>query len=349
MEIQIPGLLRIKPRALGKLGKYLVQEGFRKIALLFGTGMRELVGGTLDISLESAQVAVLLEAEIGNNQLEEVFKTTFAIPRGVQAIVAIGGGMVIDYAKYIAFVAHLPVLSVPTSISNDGFASPMASLYVEGKRRSLKARMPHGVIIDTEVVGSSPVHLTLSGIGDLVSKYGAVRDWKDAFRANGETVNDFAVMLGLSATDAVLAHPATDPREPDFVRVLAQALVTSGVTMEIAGSSRPASGGEHLISHAYDRLASQPSLHGLQVALASLATLWLQDHPRRAEVQAFLERLGVLGWLRDHPLERPAFLEAVRTAPGIKEGYFTVLSAQQNRDRLLDWLERDPFWAELLV
>lgn len=349
MEIQIPGLLRIKPRALYKLGKYLRQEGFEKVALFFGTGMRDLVGTTVDISLESAGIGVLREDVIGNNQAEEVFQATFAVPRGVQALVAIGGGMVIDYAKYIAFLCHLPILSVPTSISNDGFASPMASLYAQGKRRSLKARMPHGVIIDTEVIMQAPGRFLLSGIGDLAGKYPAVRDWKDSFRATGETVNDFAVMLGLSAADAVLHHPRPDIRDQDFVRTLAQALLTSGITMEVAGSSRPASGGEHLISHAYDRLATRPHLHGLQVALASLGTLWLQEHPRLEEIRGFLEKTGVLDAVRAQPLERKAFQEAIEAAPGVKEGFFTVLSDPGARTRLGEHVENDPFWKDLLA
>ena len=349
MEIRVPSLLRIKARSLYKLGKYVREEGFSKIALFFGTGMRPLVGTTVDISLEAAGIQVLLEKEVGTIAVEEVFRTTFDIPRGVNALVAIGGGMVIDYAKYIGFVSHLPVLSVPTSISNDGFASPMASLYVDGKRRSLKAAMPLGVIIDTDVVRSAPKHFLLSGLGDLLSKYTAARDWKDSFRATGEYVNDFAVTLGLSAADAVVHHPRPCLDDADFVRTLAQSLMISGVTMEIAGSSRPASGGEHLISHAYERVASRPSLHGIQVALGTLCTLCLQESPRAEELRALMETTGLLPWVREHPLERAAFLEAIRTAPSVKEGFFTCLSSEANRNRLVEWVKTDPFWQELVV
>lgn len=349
MEIRIPALLRIKPRALYKLGKYLREEGLEKIALFFGTGMKELLGTTVDISLEAAGIHVLLEKEVGTIAVDEVFRTTFAVPRGVSALVAIGGGMVIDYAKYIGFVSHLPILSVPTSISNDGFASPMASLYVDGKRRSLRAAMPHGVIIDTEVVQAAPARFILSGLGDLLSKYTAVRDWKDSFRATGEYVNDFAVTLGLSAADAVVHHPRPSLENGEFVRTLAQSLMTSGVTMEIAGSSRPASGGEHLISHAYEQLAKTPSLHGIQVALGSLCTLFLQESPRADELRAFMETTGLLPWVREHPLERAAFLEAIRIAPSVKEGFFTCLSNEAKRERLREWVQRDVLWKELLA
>jgi glycerol-1-phosphate dehydrogenase [NAD(P)+] len=63
--------------------------------------------------------------------------------------VAVGGGVSVDYAKYAGFLSQLPVIAVPTAISNDGFASPGASLYVEGKRTSCKATIPFGVVIDT--------------------------------------------------------------------------------------------------------------------------------------------------------------------------------------------------------
>ena len=39
-------------------------------------------------------------------------------------VVGVGGGKVLDFAKYTSYLLRLPYISVPTSMSNDGFCSP---------------------------------------------------------------------------------------------------------------------------------------------------------------------------------------------------------------------------------
>ena len=55
---------------------------------------------------------------------------------------------------------------------------------------------------------------------------------------------------------------------------LFQGLLISGVAMSMAGSSAPASGGEHLLSHFFDMrepiTGRTPELHGLQVGMGIL-------------------------------------------------------------------------------
>jgi len=54
-----------------------------------------------------------------------------------------------------------------------------------------------------------------------------------------------------------------------------KALVSSGVAMSIAGSSRPASGSEHKFSHALDRIAKKPALHGEQCGVGTIMMMYL--------------------------------------------------------------------------
>lgn len=348
MEIQIPCLLRIKPNALYKLGKYLRKAGFERVALFYGEGIHSLLGERVSISLDSSEIRVVHEETVSKNTVEQVLKSAWSLPKGTDALVAVGGGMAVDYAKYIAFVTQMPVISVPTAISNDGFASPMASLYVEGKRKSLKARIPYGVILDTDVISRSPERFSYSGIGDLVSKYSAVQDWKLAYHNRGEPVNDFAVMISLQSVENLVNYPAKSINDLDFLRLICGALVMSGVAMEVSGSSRPASGSEHLISHAYDALAKKPDMHGLQVGVATLAVTWLQDHPKRHLIMDVFAQTGFDAWMSTHPLDREDFIRAVEAAPGIKEGYYTVLSDIEKRRTLIRDLETNAFWDRYL-
>ena len=348
MEITVPSLLRIKPDALFKIGKYLRNEGLSSIALFFGEGIRDLFERTIRISLESSEINVVHEEIVTDNAIEKVFESTFAIPGKARAIVAIGGGKAVDYCKYIAFLSHLPVISIPTSISNDGFASPVSSLLVKGRRKSLKTVIPTGVIVDTAIIKNAPSHYVLSGIGDLVSNITAVRDWKLAFKHNGEYVNDFSVLVSMNAADNVINHPTHDITDTGFLGVLSGALVMSGVAMEIAGTSRPASGGEHLVSHAYDKLAKAPSLHGIQVGVATILSARLQGE-RVEQIVRVLERCGFLEMVRTRPLDRADLARAIEEAPYIKENYYTIFSEKEKREEARDLLETDALLKELAV
>ena len=348
MEIQIPSLLRIKPHALYKVGKYLRKNGFSRIAVFYGEGVKTFVGQQLEISLDSSEIYVAVEETVPRNAVEDVVASAFRLPREVGAIVAVGGGVAIDYAKYAGFLTRLPVIAVPTAISNDGFASPGASLYVNGKRTSAKATIPFGVVIDTTVIQGSPPRFTYSGIGDLISKYGAIADWKLAYHSTGEPVNDFSVMISLQSVANLVNQPVKAINDLGFLQLVCGALVMSGVAMEVSGSSRPASGGEHLVSHAYDQIASRPSMHGLQVGVATLATMWLQQNPDRDTVLQVFKETGFTEFMADNKLDRGAFLEAIRLAPSIKPGYHTVLSQPDAVGKLQEHVAGDPFWDAYL-
>src|SRR5512142_2125958 len=301
MEITVPSLLRIKPDALHKIGKYLRGESFMNIALYYGEGIKELFENTIRISLETADVNVVYEEVAGTNDIQAIFDSSLRLPTKLDAVVAIGGGKVIDFCKYIAVLRQIPIISVPTLISNDGFCSPFSSLVVTGQRRTVKTMIPDGVILDTNILMNSPAKFMFSGIGDLFCKFTSVFDWKLAFKHKCELVNDFAAVICRTAADTFLYYPQKDFSSLEYLRVIASSLLMSGVAMEIAQSSRPASGSDHLISHAYDRYAKQPSLHGLQVGVASYAVSYLQEetHPT---LRACIEQSGFLEFMTENPL-----------------------------------------------
>lgn len=321
-QIAIPTLVRVKEGALDRLGIYLARAGHDRIALLVSQGLVASLQERLKQTLQENKIQSLAWVEVADNDLESAARLYVELPKGVSAVVGAGGGKALDMAKYIAFLARLPYFALPTSLSNDGFSSPQSSLTVRGQRRSLPAALPSGVVIDTAVCGAAPRILTLSGVGDLVSKLTAVRDWKLAYRATGEPVNDFAALLSDGSLHAFRSHPAFDS---EGMRLLATALLMNGIAMEIAGSSRPASGSEHLISHALDSLSARPRLHGLQVGVASYLVSLLQENDSRLIADLF-EITGFWSAIAADPFSRSEWREALRLAPTIKENYFTILS-----------------------
>jgi glycerol-1-phosphate dehydrogenase [NAD(P)+] len=337
-QIAIPTLVRAKDGALDRLGTYLARGGHGKVAVLASKGLPPPLPDRLAASLREQSVVPVARVEVSDNDLESTARLFADLPKGASAVVGVGGGKALDVAKYVAFLSRLPYYAVPTSLSNDGFCSPQSSLTIRGKRRSLPAALPFGVVIDTAVCREAPRALTLSGVGDLVAKFTAVRDWKLAFHATGEPVDDFAALLSDGSIHAYLSHPALDA---EGTRLLATALMLNGIAMEICGSSRPASGSEHLISHALDATSARPRLHGHQVGVASYLVSALQGE-NTERIAALFDATEFWDVIAADPFSREEWLAAVRAAPSIKEGYYTVLSSRDVLPEVEQALNRDP-------
>ncbi|QSQ26686.1 iron-containing alcohol dehydrogenase family protein [Pyxidicoccus parkwayensis] len=335
--LSIPALVRIKHGAIDRLGTYLARSGYRRIALLVSAGLLGGLEQRLGTGLEREGITVVRREDVDEASFERASALFAALPSGCDAVVGFGGGRALDVAKYVAFLAGLPYLAVPTSLSNDGFCSPQSSLTQGGHRRSLRATMPSGVIVDTDVCLQAPAPLWWSGVGDLVAKVTAITDWKLAFHARGTPVNDFAALLSDATVFQFMARPVKDL---EGVRLLATALMLNGVAMEVAGSSRPASGSEHLLSHALDSVSARPRLHGLQVGVATYVVSRLQGQGTQ-RVASVLEATGFWQGIRADPFSRREWLDAVRLAPTLKEGFHTVLSSRDCVPEVADILKND--------
>ncbi|EHJ48516.1 3-dehydroquinate synthase [Solidesulfovibrio carbinoliphilus subsp. oakridgensis] len=343
--ISVPGLVRIKPGALDRLGLYLRRPGLLRVLVLASTGLPGPLAAMVRDGLAREGVAVAGWSEVADNRFEDAAAAFGRMPKKIAAIVGIGGGKALDMAKYLAFLARLPYYAVPTSLSNDGFCSPQASLTLGGKRRSLAAALPQGVVIDVAACLTAPRKFWLSGVGDLASKLTAVFDWKLAFHHRGEPVDDLAALLSDATVRQFLGSPGFDAQG---MTLLGTALMLNGIAMEICGSSRPASGSEHLISHALDATAKKPKLHGLQVGLAAYVVSRLQGQQTEILARLF-EETGFFEAIRQDPFSEADWLEAVRLAPTIKEDFFTVLSMRDCLAEVRGIIRNDPRLAGCFV
>jgi glycerol-1-phosphate dehydrogenase [NAD(P)+] len=344
-QIAIPTLVRVKEGALDRLGLYLERGGHRKVAVLLSKGLIPPLPERVAASLKEHSIESGTWIEVVGNDLESTAQVFADLPKGVTALVGVGGGKALDVAKYIGFLSRLPYYAVPTSLSNDGFCSPQSSLTVRGKRRSLSAALPFGVVVDTAVCRDAPPVLTLSGVGDLVAKFTAVRDWKLACEAVGEPVDDFAALLSDGSIHSYLSHPALDL---EGIQLLATSLMLNGIAMEVCGSSRPASGSEHLISHALDGTSSRPRLHGLQVGVATYLVSILQGENTQ-RIATLFDATGFWDAITADPFSRAEWVTAVRLAPSVKEGFYTVLSSRDVLPEVERLLETDSRLAPCFV
>ncbi len=346
MEIVVPSLLRIKPNALFKLGKYLRICGYTEVAVIYGEGIKELFYNTIEISFASSEIKILHEETALSSGIDDAFATAKRLPKSIKAIVAIGGGKAIDYCKFAGHVMQLPVISVPTVISNDGFASPLSSMDIDGKKTTVKTKIPDGVIVDTEIIRKSPVKFIYSGMGDLFCKITSIFDWKLSYKKTGEYVNDFASVICKNAVDTFIYYKNKDVTSTEYLGIIVGSLLMTGIAMEIAGSSRPASGSEHLISHAYDKLAAKPSMHGLQTGVASYAVSYLQGATHET-VKTTIQECGFLDFMEQNKLNKADLIKAVRYAPEVKNGFYTILSEKDNIEKLAEFIEKDELMGKM--
>lgn len=337
-QIRVPSLVRIKPGALRRLGIYLGRENCRHAAVLTSP-LPEPVESVWRAALGAEGLQPALWRVVDGNSFEEAIDIFSGLPGKLDAVLGIGGGKALDIAKYVAFLGRLPYLACPTSLSNDGFCSPQSSLTLNKQRRSLPAAPPDGVIIDTEICLGAPKSLWFSGVGDLVAKMTAVADWKLAFHAKGEPVNDLAALLSDATVLQFLAAPDFNAKG---MSLLGTALMLNGIAMEISGSSRPTSGSEHLISHALDAVAARPRLHGLQVGLAAYLVSRLQGGEDSETIDCLFSRTGFWEEIRRDPFSRDDWLKAARLAPGLKNDFYTVLSSRDCLPEIQGMIASDP-------
>lgn len=264
--------------------------------------------------------------------------------RSYDAVVGIGGGKTIDTAKYAATRYGIPMVSVATSLANDGIASPVASLDHDGRRGSYGVHIPIAVVVDLDFVENGPDRQTQAGIGDAASNLSSVADWELGHRVRDEPIDGLAVTLARTGAEALVNHPGTIG-DDGFLTTLAEALILGGISMAVCGSSRPASGGCHEISHAIDHLYPGTGSHGEQVGLGALFCTFLRgDKERFAQLVACLRRHGLATTPADLGLTDDEFVAAVAHAPTTRPDRFTILehldlSAEEIRGRLADYAD----------
>ena len=346
-SIEIPSILKIGKGALDSIGSYMKEAAFEQVVIYFGNGLIDLFGGRVMESLKQSGIHVLEYREIDTIDIDDIIGMAFSLPSKTQAVISIGGGKVIDAGKYAAFLKNLPFISVPTSSSSDGFSSASASLIVEGRRTSVPARLACGIIVDTEVIRTAPEKFIYSGIGDMVSKITAIYDWVYEAELGYSQLNDFAVMIAKKAVNSFVRTPYQSIKDELFLKELLDSLAMSGIANEIAGSSAPTSGSEHLISHALDKLLELPQLHGIQVGVATYIMSIVHDH-RQKRVNTVLTETGFWDYTASLGMKKSDFIRAIDMAPSIKPHRHTYLHEEAYREAAKRVVEEDSVLARVL-
>ncbi|MDJ0765316.1 MAG: sn-glycerol-1-phosphate dehydrogenase [Myxococcota bacterium] len=208
-------------------------------------------------------------------------RVTSSMP-GMTFAVSVGSGTINDLTKLSAFDQGIPYISVATAPSMNGYTSSIAAILRDGVKQTIPCRQPIAIVADLDILSRAPHHLIGAGLGDLESKPTATAD----FRLGGFLNKSYycaapeKVVLLAEARVADTAK-GLSTGDPDAMAALTEALLLSGISMTLAGSSGPASGGEHLISHFWDMTAEEEGRvegwHGAQVGVATIVTSALYE------------------------------------------------------------------------
>ena len=199
--------------------------------------------------------------------------------KSYDCLVACGSGSLHDITRYSANEKKIQFVSFPTAASVDGFVSTVAAMTWGGQKLSSPAAAPIAVFADPKVFGDAPARLTASGVGDLLGKYTALLDWRIARILTGEEIcpEIYGLMeKALGRLDGLLDEISSgqfDVRSEKYTTLVMECLILAGLSMQLQGNSRPASGAEHHLSHFWEmHVINKPTvaLHGEQVGVAAL-------------------------------------------------------------------------------
>jgi glycerol-1-phosphate dehydrogenase [NAD(P)+] len=267
-----------------------------------------------------------------------------AAAASVDFVVGVGGGRVIDTAKIVSYNTDRQFISVPTAASHDGIASARASVPTIDGHASLEAHPPIAIVADTGIIAAAPHRLLAAGCADIISNYTAILDWELAHRVKGEPMSEYAMALSKMTAEILVknAH-VIKPHTEQSAWFVTKALVSSGVAMSIAGSSRPGSGGEHKFSHALDRLAPGKALHGESCGIGTIITMYLHGGDWKG-IRASLKTIGAPVTPAEIGIDDGTAVEALLLAKTIRPERFTILDmglTKESAEKLIQMLYKE--------
>ncbi|MEM0058245.1 MAG: NAD(P)-dependent glycerol-1-phosphate dehydrogenase [Candidatus Bathyarchaeia archaeon] len=325
--MQLPREVIVGEGVVERVAEIFHRLGFTESALIItGSKTEEIAGRIVRSILEDEGLKVeTLKVESATlwdvKAVEEKIKASKP-----QVVLGVGGGTKIDVAKLSSARQNVPFISVPTTASHDGIASPLSSIKGLEKPYSIMAQAPIAIIADTNIIMQAPYRLVASGCGDVIAKFTAVRDWKLARDEVGEYYGEYAASLALMSAELVMQNAQKiKPGDNEGLRVLLEALISCGVAMSIAGSSRPCSGSEHLFSHAVDMIKLNTSMHGEKCGVGTIMMAYLHGADWK-KIRDTLETIGAPTNAEGLGLTEDEVVKALYMAPSVRPERYTILS-----------------------
>jgi len=324
--MQLPREVIVGTDILGTIGETCRRLGFDGTALIITGPKAYNIAGKKVIESLAAMRLSSDYMTVDQSTMEYVKLAEERIAERKPCLVlGVGGGKDIDVAKLSSANMKIPFISIPTTASHDGISSPYASIKGFDRPYSVKGQAPVAILADAKLIAESPYRLLASGCGDIIAKYTAVRDWRLAHKIKNEYYGDYAADLALMSAKLVMKNAqAIRNRSQEGIRTVIEALISCGVAMSIAGSTRPCSGSEHLFSHALDAVAKKPALHGEQCGVGTIMCAYLHGADWKL-VKSVLQRIGASTTSKELELDASDIVKALTLSHEIRSDRYTIL------------------------
>lgn len=240
-----------------------------------GAQVEQVLGKKISNSVIFSGRTILIPNESAIERIRENLE-------GSDLILGIGSGVIQDLCKYVSHFSKIPYMIVATAPSMDGYASTGAAMILKGMKETVSAGLPKAIVADTKVLCNAPIDMIRAGYGDIIGKYSALCDWKLANIINGEYICDYIYDTTTNMIQNTLnTANGLIRRDEESIAALMKALVIVGIMMSFAGSSRPASGSEHHLSHFFEIVGILNNefyfTHGIDVAYSTVITSQLRE------------------------------------------------------------------------
>jgi glycerol-1-phosphate dehydrogenase [NAD(P)+] len=227
------------------------------------------------------------------------------------AVVGIGGGVVMDSAKWLAYRSGAPLVLAPSILSADACVTNSVAVRVGGRvdyRGFVEARR---VVVDVDLITTAPPRLNRAGVGDLLSIHTALWDWAAGERAGHGPVD--AAVAGrardvLDALDAV-ADGVRDATAQSLATLITGYAEINDMVMA-CGHAKMEEGSEHYLGYLIEYRTGRAFVHGELVTLGVILMSTLQGNdPARA--RAIADRSGVRWRPAELELSRDVLIDAL--------------------------------------
>jgi Glycerol dehydrogenase and related enzymes len=335
----LPKYVYTGPSITSQLIEILNSVGFNKgkVMIITGSNFTKKIG--LDLvkpKIESEGIEVInLSIENFDDLIKNLEDRVSKIKQNnIKLLIGVGGGKVIDCTKILSLFSNKPYISYPTNSSHDGLSSPTFSFIAYLKLKSkynfeYKLRPPLAIIADTSIIIQSPAEYIFTGIGDLLAKITATRDWRLAHLLKGEEYSEYAASMALMSAKIIEKNINVITKDKEkAVSIIIKALIGSGIAISVAGSSRPASGSEHLFSHALDLLADKegfkPAMHGIQCGIGTIVMSKLHNLNWK-KIKNTLKKAGLPTTSKELQIEPKYLIKALMMANKLRKDRYTIL------------------------
>lgn len=282
-------VVNISSGALNSLPGCVRNFGYEHPYILCDKTTYEIAGGRCEALLRGGGIEpvtlIIRHMDFDEATLGEIVINK---PDNCDLMIGIGTGSITDILRFASFKLGLPCFTIPTAAPMDGFSASVGIMNVNNLKATMPAHSTEVIIGDTDILKNAPYRMTAAGFADLIAKVNSLNDWRLGALINGDHYcKSIDKMVSDYVEDVISKTGRLKARNPEAIGDVMSALLLTGASISLYGSSRPISGAEHHMSHYWevlgDRRGQPYAMHGEQVAVGTVMALMLIEELKGIE------------------------------------------------------------------